>query len=303
MIIASQCDEQCLRNKGSYISHWVRLASAYAPHVHLPTPQRRMPSVIDMNAVGVRRGHRWLLHDITWQITAGERWVILGPNGAGKTTLLNIAAAQLFPTVGRVCILGEELGSVDVAELRTRIGWSSALLASELPPQESVLNVVLTGAYAVTGRWREEYDPADAERALHLVAEWGLSALADRPFGTLSEGERKRCMVARSLMSDPELLILDEPAAGLDLAGREQLLDGLGRLALDPAAPTLVLVTHHVEEIPRGFTDALLLRAGAISALGPLEQAITESTLTHTFGMPIGLHRAGSRYFAVQRGN
>ncbi|MBU6279916.1 MAG: ABC transporter ATP-binding protein [Actinomycetales bacterium] len=256
-----------------------------------------------MCAVGVRRATRWLLDGIDWQVRPGSRWVILGPNGAGKTTLLNIAAAQLFPTVGMVHILGEELGSVDVSELRTRIGWSSALLASEIPAEETVHNVVLTGAYAVTGRWREEYDSTDALRARGLVDEWGLIELVDRPFGTLSEGERKRCMVARSLMSDPELLILDEPAAGLDLAGREQLLDGLGRLAQDPTAPTMVLVTHHVEEIPQGFTDLLMLHAGTVSATGALDDTLSNESLSSTFGLRIGLHRAGNRYFAVQQGN
>lgn len=275
---------------------------AYAPHVHQPAATTTLQPVIDMQGVGVRRGTQWLLTNIDWQVAAGSRWVILGPNGAGKTTLLNIAAAQLFPTVGDVHILGEALGSVDVADLRTRIGWSSALLATELPPEETVVNVVLTGAYAITGRWREAYDEADAVRARWLVGEWGLAERADRPFGTLSEGERKRCLVARSLMADPELLILDEPAAGLDLAGREQLLNGLSRLAKDPAAPTMVLVTHHVEEIPSGFTDVLLLRSGTISAMGALDTTLTDPSLTNTFGMPIGLHRIGDRYFAVQQG-
>ena len=315
MVIAGEGDEQRLREQRSILGHKTRLARypgaqcttrqqkfAYAPHVHRSTGQSAMQPVIEMYSVGVRRGARWLLDNINWQVAAGSRWVILGPNGAGKTTLLNIAAAQLFPTRGEVCILSEQLGFVDVADLRTRIGWSSALLASELPPEETVHNVVLTGAYAVTGRWREDYDAADAMRAHRLVGEWGLAALADRPFGTLSEGERKRCMVARSLMADPELLILDEPAAGLDLAGREQLLDGLGRLAQNPSAPTMVLVTHHVEEIPPGFTDVLMLRDGSISAIGPLDHCLTGETLSDAFGMSVSLHRAGRRYFAVQQG-
>lgn len=258
-------------------------------------------AVLSMRSVGVRRGEQWLLKDVNWQVSARDRWVILGPNGAGKSTLLTIAAAQLFPTRGSVQILGEELGSVDITELRTRIGWSSALLASEIPPEESVLNVVLTGAYAVTGRWREQYDVMDAGRAAQLVNEWGLGDLAARPFGTLSEGERKRCLVARAQMSNPELLILDEPAAGLDLAGREQLVAGLSRLARDAGAPAILLVTHHVEEIPNDFTHLLLLRDGQVTARGPIIETLSQDALSQAFGMRIQLHQADGRFFASQR--
>jgi len=241
------------------------------------------------------------LDGLSLDLVPGRRTLILGPNGAGKSTLLTIAAAQLLPTRGSVQILGEELGSVDITELRTRIGWSSALLASEIPPEESVLNVVLTGAYAVTGRSREQYDVMDAGRAAQLVNEWGLGDLAAPPVGTLSEGERKRCLVARAQMSNPELLILDEPAAGLDLAGREQLVAGLSRLARDAGAPAILLVTHHVEEIPNDFTHLLLLRDGQVTARGPIIETLSQDALSQAFGMRIQLHQADGRFFASQR--
>lgn len=312
MIIASQRDQESLRFGCGRLRHRSRLASIrcrsgargtpYAQPVYSAASHGGVQRVVEMRSVGVRRGSQWLLAQLDWEVLTGSRWVVLGPNGAGKTTLLTMAAAQLFPTRGDVEILGEQLGMVDLGQLRTRIGWTSALLASELPVGETVANVVLTGAHAVTGRWREEYDEVDFRRASWLVGEWGLADVAQRSFGTLSEGERKRCLIARSLMADPELLVLDEPAAGLDLAGREQLIHSLGRLAKDPSSPTIVLVTHHVEEIPPGFTDVLLLRAGSVSAVGPLDQTLTDDNLTRTFGIDIRLHRAQGRFFAMQAG-
>ncbi|HOZ59069.1 MAG TPA: ATP-binding cassette domain-containing protein, partial [Nakamurella multipartita] len=218
--------------------------------------------------------------------------------GAGKTTLLQIAAGLMFPTSGRVHILGERLGAVDVAELRPRIGLSSAALAGRVPPQERVLDVVVSAGYGVVGRWREAYDELDFARGRELLDAMGVAALADRTYGTLSEGERKRTLAARALMADPELLLLDEPAAGLDLGGREELLGRLTRLAVDPYAPTTVLVTHHVEEIPPAFSHVLLLRGGRVVAAGPLADTLTAEALSETFGMTLALERRGERYFA-----
>ncbi len=260
-----------------------------------------MDSVLDLRAVSVRRGTTLLLDSIDWSVAPGERWVVMGPNGAGKTTLLQIAAARLHPTSGRVRILGEELGAVDVSELRQSIGWASGALLATIPAAESVLDAVLTGAWSVTGRWREAYDEVDVRRARELLARWGLSSLAQRTFGTLSEGERKRTLVARSLMADPELLLLDEPAAGLDLGGREALVGSLARAAADPASPTMVLVTHHVEEIPPGFSHALLLSHGRVVAAGPLPEVMSDLYVSAAFGAPISVEGRDGRWSARQR--
>src|SRR5215203_3490211 len=247
-----------------------------------------------------RRRHTRYWRDWSSDVCSSDlhRWVVLGPNGAGKTTLLQLAAAQLHPTTGQVEVLGEQLGRVDVFELRPRVGLTSAALAQRLPADETVLDLVVSAGYAVLGRWREEYDVVDTGRARHLLYQLGLQALADRTFGTLSEGERKRVQIARALMTDPELVLFDEPAAGLDLAGREQLVARLGGLAADPDAPAMVLVTHHVEEIPPGITHALLLRGGRVVAAGLLPDVLTPALLSVTFGMPLTLDRHGGRYAA-----
>ena len=254
--------------------------------------------VLSCSAVSVRRGESLLLSDINWVVRADERWVLIGPNGAGKTTLLSIAATLMFPTRGTVTVLDEELGATDVNELRQRIGWASGALALDFPPSESVIDVVVTGSQAVTGRWRDTYDEVDLIRARALMATWGLVPLANRTIGTLSEGERKRTLIARALMADPELLLLDEPGAGLDLAGREDLVHRLSTLAQDPSSPAQVLITHHVEEVPPGFTHALLIRSGQIVAEGPIETALTASTLSDTFGMALNLQRQQGRLTA-----
>ncbi|WP_213454241.1 ABC transporter ATP-binding protein [Rhizomonospora bruguierae] len=254
--------------------------------------------VIDVAGVGVTRSGGYLVRGIDWRVAQDERWVVLGPNGAGKSTLLNLAAARMHPTTGTVDVLGERLGLVDVNELRTRIGLSTAALAERIAGDERVRDVVVTAAYGVLGRWRETYEAMDERRAGGLLEQLGVAGLADRDYGTLSEGERKRVQIARALMTDPELLLLDEPAAGLDLGGREELVARLAELARDPDAPTLVLVTHHVEEIPPGFTHALLLREGAIVAQGPLDDTVTAENLSKTFGLPLRVDRAGDRFTA-----
>jgi iron complex transport system ATP-binding protein len=260
-----------------------------------------MGDVLDLSDVTVVRGGNRLLDSLTWQVREGERWVVLGPNGAGKTTLLQVAAARIHPTSGRAEILGERLGATDVFELRPRVGLSSAALAERLPPAERVRDVVLTAAYAVAGRWNEEYDTVDDSRSDDLLAAFGVRHLADRTFGTLSEGERKRVQLARSLMTDPELVLLDEPAAGLDLGGRETLVRDLAELAGDRRSPVLVLVTHHVEEIPPGFSHCLLLRDGKVVAAGPLLQTLTDDALSATFGVPLKVSTNGERWTAVLR--
>ncbi len=254
--------------------------------------------VIGFTRVDVLRAGNHLLRDVSWRVELDERWVVLGPNGAGKTTLLNLAAGRLHPTAGTVHILGERVGRTDLTELRTRIGQTTAALAERIPADEQVRDVVLTAAWAVVGRWRESYDATDEARARGLLGQLGVAGLADRRYGTLSEGERKRVQIARALMTDPELLLLDEPAAGLDLGGREDLVARLADLAQDPDAPALVLVTHHVEEIPPGFTHALLLREGGVVAQGLLGETITSEHLSRTFGIPLTVRRSGDRFTA-----
>lgn len=254
--------------------------------------------VIDLAGVNVVRTGAHLLRDLSWRVELDERWVVLGPNGAGKTTLLNLAGGRSHPTSGTVRVLGERIGRTDMAELRTRIGLTTAGLAERIPSDEPVRDVVLTAAWSVVGRWRESYDAMDESRARALLEQFGVAGLADRRYGTLSEGERKRVQIARALMTDPELLLLDEPAAGLDLGGREDLVTRLAALARDPDAPALVLITHHVEEIPPGFTHALLLREGGVVAQGLLGETITGENLTRTFGVALTVERVGDRFAA-----
>ena len=248
-----------------------------------------------MAGVSVVRGDTVILDDVSWEVEEGQRWVVLGPNGAGKTTLLQLASARIHPTTGVVGILGEVLGTVDVFELRPRIGLTSAALAERIPRHERVHDVVVSASYGVIGRWREAYDDLDHDRASNLLAEVRAARLRDRTFGTLSEGERKRVQIARALMADPELLLLDEPG------GREDLVSTLSVLAMDPDSPATVLVSHHVEEIPPGFTHALLLRDGAVVASGLLDHVVTEANLSATFGMPLALTHEDGRWAARRR--
>ncbi|MDR1450193.1 MAG: ABC transporter ATP-binding protein [Propionibacteriaceae bacterium] len=254
--------------------------------------------VVEVADVTVRRGGAVLLDHIDWTVAESDRWVVIGPNGAGKTTLMRVIAATMFPTSGRVTVLGEELGHVDVFELRPRIGVCSSAIAAQIPDEERVGDVVMSAAYAVFGRWHEEYQAVDHGRASRLMADLGIAGLADRVFGTLSEGERKRVQIARALMTDPELLILDEPTAGLDLAGRELLLDTLSQIVLDPLSPAAVLVTHHVEEIPIGITHALLLKAGRVVASGPLDDVLTPAVLSETFDLELDVVQRSGRWWA-----
>ena len=254
--------------------------------------------LIDFSGVTLRRGGRVLVGPVSWQVELDERWVVIGPNGAGKTSLLRMAAAMEYPSSGTATVLGERLGRVDMAELRQRVGLSSSALAQRIPDGEVVRDLVVSAGYAVLGRWRERYDDVDYERALDTLESVGGEHLADRTYGTLSEGERKRVLIARSLMTDPELLLLDEPAAGLDLGGREELIARLADLAADPDAPALVLVTHHVEEIPPGFSHCLVLAEGTVVAAGLLRDVLTADTLSAAFGQSIAVDAIDGRYFA-----
>lgn len=256
---------------------------------------------MEMTDVTVRRGNRTILGPLNFAISEGERWVVLGPNGAGKSTLLQILGTRIFPTTGSVSILDKEMGRVDLFELRTRIGICGALISEDIPFEEKVRDVVLTAAYAVLGRWNEAYDLWDESRAVALLTTFGVRELADREYGTLSEGERKRVQISRALMADPELLLLDEPAAGLDLGGREDLLRRFSAFAADPLAPASILVTHHIEEIPQGTTHALILKGGQVAVSGPIAEVITSAHMSHLFGIDMEVNFDGARFFARAR--
>ena len=257
-----------------------------------------MAIVSEFRDVSVVRDGHTIVANASWTINHDERWVIIGPNGAGKTTILHMLAALEHPSAGSVVVLDEVLGASDLFELRPRIGFASTSVARRIPPLESVLNVVLTAAWAVTGRWHEEYEDIDVKRAQRVLREWKLNHLADRQFGTLSDGEQKRTLIARAIMTDPEILLLDEPAASLDLGAREELIGLLGEFASSPVAPVIVMVTHHVEEIPPGFSHALVMSRGAIHSAGPISETLTTRVLSEAFAMPLTVSVANGRYTA-----
>ena len=259
-------------------------------------------AVVALTDVSIIRSGATLLDRITWTVADDDRWVVLGLNGAGKTTLLQVVGAQWHPSSGSAVLLGETMGRVDVFELRPRIGVTSAALADRIPKSEAVQDVVVSAAYAMMGRWREHYDELDFERARDLMEQFEVDHLAERTFGTLSEGERKRVQIARAMMTDPELLLLDEPAAGLDIAGRERLVSVMSGLCRDPLAPAVILVTHHLEEIPQGITHVLMLKAGRVVTAGPIDATLTSAALSETFDFPLAVTRTNGRWLARAAG-
>ena len=254
--------------------------------------------LVDMRDVEFVRGSRTLVGPVTWQVELDERWVVIGPNGAGKTTLIRMASAQEFPSAGTVFILGERVGATDMRDLRAAIGVTSSAVAQRVPDDEKVGDLVVSAGYAILGRWREDYDEMDYEQALEVLEQVGAIHLMDRRWGTLSDGEKKRVLVARAVMTNPELLILDEPAAGMDLGGREDLLGYLADLAMDPDAPAIVMITHHLEEIPAGFTHAMLLDEGEVVAQGLIEDVLTSENVSRAYHQPIEVTVDEGRYFA-----
>ncbi len=254
--------------------------------------------VLEFAAVGFVRDGLTILADIDWRVARGERWVVVGPNGSGKTSLCRIASLYVHPTRGRLDVLGERLGRTDVRALRTRIGVTSHALADMIRPGLRAADVVVTGRHAALAPWWHDYDTADRARAKALLERFGLAKLADARFATLSAGERQRVLLARALVNDPALLILDEPTAGLDLTGREQLVHMLARVAADDDTATVVLVTHHIDEIPPGFTHILMLSAGRIVARGPLDQTLTAARLSACFGLALKIDRRDGRWTA-----
>jgi len=254
--------------------------------------------ILRLKGVSVRRAGRTILGPIDWAIGDGERWVVVGPNGSGKTTLVQVASTYLWPTTGSVEVLGEQIGRVDARELRRRVGYAGAGLEPAIDPNLTALDVVVTARHAALAPWWHEFTAADRERAAALLDDIGAGGIADHAFGTLSTGERRRVQIARALMPDPDLLILDEPGASLDLGAREALVRDLGRLARGAKPRGLVLVTHHVEEIPPGFEHALVLGAGRAVAGGPIDESLSGTSLGSAFGMPIAIERTDGRFRA-----
>jgi iron complex transport system ATP-binding protein len=255
-----------------------------------------MSLVLDFNNVTVLRDQKPILNNVDWQVHSNQRWVIVGPNGAGKTTLLRVAASQIHPSTGTAKLLGSTLGEVNVFELRTRIGFASNAMSVHIPNSETVLDAVMTASYGITGRWNEKYDDVDQRRAKRVLAEWQLEELSNRPFGTLSDGERKRVQIARSVMPDPEILLLDEPVASLDMAAREHTISILGGYAFAPTAPAIIMVTHHIEEIPKGFTHALILSRGQVYAAGEIDATLTTEKISGAFGFGLEVSKDGDRF-------
>jgi iron complex transport system ATP-binding protein len=239
-----------------------------------------------------------ILDDVMWEIGAGERWVVLGPNGAGKTTLLRIAALYLHPTSGTVDVLGQRLGRCDVRTLRERIAFSSPALAARLEPSMTAAQVVMTARYAALAPWWHQYTVDDHVRAVSLLERFRCAGLAEHKLPTLSAGERQRVLLARTLMNDPGIVLFDEPTAGLDVGGREELVADLTDWANDPARPPLVLVTHHLEEIPPGFTHALVMADGHVTASGPIKETVTSAILSAAFALPLRVTVRDGRYTA-----
>ncbi|NMM96095.1 ABC transporter ATP-binding protein [Bifidobacterium sp. DSM 109960] len=276
-------------------------------------------TVLQLDNVEFRRNRRVIITDVNLTVHAGERWVLFGPNGIGKSTSVGMLAARTFPSEGKVFILGHQLGKYDVFKLRTRIGLASAALGRQFPQFEDPLDAVVTGLSAVTGKWRDEYSDEDYARARQLLRDFSVGYLEGKQMWRLSEGERTRVLIARALMGDPELLIMDEPTTGLDLGGREQVMRTLSRIGNESSDRAVVLVTHRLEEIPEGFDHIAIMgrkpvcaqdatedgidamgnpSAGTIVYTGSLEEGLTDERLSELFNMPIEVEHSHGRWAA-----
>ncbi len=260
-------------------------------------PSRRGPAIA-LRGVSVRRDGVAVLSEVDWTVGAADRWVLLGPNGAGKTTLLQVAGARLWPTAGSVEILGARLGHVDVRTLRPRVALVSGSVTRQLRPDLPARDVVVSGLHGALETWWDDYGAENWAMADRLLAQGGVGDIGERTFGVISEGERQQVLLARALMSDPELVLLDEPFAGLDLGARERLLVRLAELAADRASPPLVLVTHHCEEIPPGFTHAGLVHRGRLAVAGVLEQVVTSAHVSSCFDVAVSVGCTDGRWWS-----
>ncbi|MDR1613153.1 MAG: ATP-binding cassette domain-containing protein [Planctomycetota bacterium] len=251
---------------------------------------------LEIAGLAFRRSGREILGDVSWTMPRGENWAVIGANGSGKTTLLQIAGGVLFPTSGSVAVLGRRFGKTDLFQIRMRVGWVSSALAARMPGHETLLQTVLTGSRATFGSFHE-YSPEESGRALDLLGAAGLGYVADSPFGVLSQGEKQRGLFCRALMPHPELLILDEACAGLDLKAREEFLRNAGALMRERKVG-VILVAHHIEEIPPETDQALVLKDGRVLASGPTDGTITGAVLSEAFDVKVRVERAGGRFWS-----
>jgi iron complex transport system ATP-binding protein len=249
------------------------------------------PAVVQLHGVSFVRDGRTIVAPLDWQIGADERWLVLGANGSGKTSLVRICAMYEHPSSGTVRVLGEQLGRTDVRVLRRRIGYLSAAMAAQIRTELACVDVVMTAKFAALEPWWHRYDDADRARAIECLQRMGVARFADRSMGTWSSGEQQRVLLARTLMNEPGIVLLDEPSARLDLGGREQLVAALAELSSDLDGPPLVLVTHHLDEVPDGMTHVLMLREGQVVATGPIDSTLTSASLSDCFDMPLVLER------------
>ena len=270
-----------------------------AAHRRAPIVVGCMTAALNLSGVSFVRDERVILAPLDWQVRDAERWLVLGANGSGKTTLLRIASLYEHPSSGTVDVLGERLGRTDVRRLRQRVGYLSASLAAQLRPELRCLDVVMTARYAALEPWWHRYTIADEAAALACLDRMGVAWAAERAMGTVSSGEQQRVLLARTLMNEPGIVLLDEPSARLDLGGREQLVQALSELTLSPTAPPLVLVTHHLDEVPPGMTHVLMLRDGKVVARGALDDCLTSETLSECFGIPLHLERRPDGRFSA----
>lgn len=257
----------------------------------------RASNWISLKNVKFVRNRRTILDDISWDIRLGEHWTVLGANGSGKTTLLQLLAGYLWPTSGEITVLGERFGEVDLRELRKKIGWVGSFLQAQVPPSQKPLDFIVSGKFASIGIF-EKPEESDYTEAAELAEKLHVGGILDSSYAVLSQGEKQRLLIARAMIAKPKLLILDEPCSGLDLVSREQLLSTLEDLGRTPQGPTMILVTHHLQEIMPAFTHVLLLKAGRCTAAGRKEEILKRDILTEIFGIPIDAGSENGRYWS-----
>ena len=257
-----------------------------------------MTYVLNLSHVSLQRGDTQVLSDVSWSTRPRQHWVIVGPNGAGKTTLARVASGRVSPNSGEVSVSDTVLANADPAEVATRIGLASAAVAAKIVPTQSVLDTVRSAAWGLSVAHDEEYEEVDDQRANALMEIFGVAHLAQREFATLSEGEAQRVLLARALMTDPEVLVLDEPTSGLDLGARELLIAALSETMKGSKSPQIVLVTHQIEEIPDGVTHCAIMSQGQITHQGPIEDILTGVNLAQVYGMPLLAGRTDGRWWA-----